>query len=207
MNVLAATRAYVDRIVSDPNNPGMKVLLSDAETTKTVANVYSQTEILDRDVFLVERLDQARGHEPMRHLKAAAFVRPTAANLRFATEGAADPRFGEYHLFANVAPRAQLRELAESDDLEVVRQVQEFYADFVPVRRCFIHAEPAPGAAPEHDAAHRRLVEAQRRRRALFFTSAEGPARDDPLLVGLGGGQGHRDGGPARRRRGRHLPL
>ena len=46
----------------------------------------------------------------------------------------ADPRFGEYHLyFANVAPRAQLRELAESDDLEVVRQVQEFYADFVPV--------------------------------------------------------------------------
>ena len=27
MNVLAATRAYVDRIVSDPNNPGMKVLL------------------------------------------------------------------------------------------------------------------------------------------------------------------------------------
>ena len=74
MNVLAATRAYVDRIVSDPNNPGMKVLLLDAETTKTVANVYSQTEILDRDVFLVERLDQARGHEPMRHLKAAAFV-------------------------------------------------------------------------------------------------------------------------------------
>ena len=34
MNVLAATRAYVDRIVSDPNNPGMKVLLLDAETTK-----------------------------------------------------------------------------------------------------------------------------------------------------------------------------
>ena len=33
MNVLAATRAYVDRIVSDPNNPGMKVLLLDAETT------------------------------------------------------------------------------------------------------------------------------------------------------------------------------
>ena len=58
MNVLAAPRAYVDRIVSDPNNPGMKVLLLDAETTKTVANVYSQTEILDRDVFLVERLDQ-----------------------------------------------------------------------------------------------------------------------------------------------------
>ena len=134
MNVLAATRAYVDRIVSDPNNPGMKVLLLDAETTKTVANVYSQTEILDRDVFLVERLDQARGHEPMRHLKAAAFVRPTAANFALLRRELADPRFGEYHLyFANVAPRAQLRELAESDDLEVVRQVQEFYADFVPV--------------------------------------------------------------------------
>ena len=110
MNVLAATRAYVDRIVSDPNNPGMKVLLLDAETTKTVANVYSQTEILDRDVFLVERLDQARGHEPMRHLKAAAFVRPTAANFALLRRELADPRFGEYHLyFANVTPRAQLR--------------------------------------------------------------------------------------------------
>jgi len=134
MNVVAATRAYVDRVVSDPNNPGMKVLLLDAETTKTVANVYSQTEILERDVFLVERLDQTRSHEPMHHLKAAAFIRPTAANFALLRRELAEPKFGEYHLyFANVAPRAQLRELAESDDLEMVRQVQEFYADFVPI--------------------------------------------------------------------------
>jgi vacuolar protein sorting-associated protein 45 len=134
MNVVAATRAYVDRVVSDRNNPGMKVLLLDAETTKTVANVYSQTEILERDVFLVERLDQTRSHEPMRHLKAAAFIRPTAANFALLRRELAEPKFGEYHLyFANVAPRAQLRELAESDDLEMVRQVQEFYADFVPI--------------------------------------------------------------------------
>jgi hypothetical protein len=60
MNVMAAVRSYVDKIVGDPNCPGMKVLLLDEWTTKTVAMVYSQTEILDRDVYLVERLDQVR---------------------------------------------------------------------------------------------------------------------------------------------------
>mmetsp|Transcript_27427 Transcript_27427/g.109853 ORF Transcript_27427/g.109853 Transcript_27427/m.109853 type:complete len:491 (+) Transcript_27427:294-1766(+) len=134
MNVIAATRGYVDRIVSDPSTPGMKVLLLDDATTKTVATVYSQTQILERDVFLVERLEQTSRHEPMRHLKAAVFVRPTWANCDLLKRELQDPKFSEYHLyFANVVPPEMLDALADADEHESVRQVQEVFADYVAV--------------------------------------------------------------------------
>lgn len=59
----------------------MKVFLLDDATTKTVSTVYSQTQILQKDVYLVERLEQAAQHEPMKHLKAVIFVRPTWGNF------------------------------------------------------------------------------------------------------------------------------
>ncbi|KAH8053186.1 hypothetical protein JL721_10695 [Aureococcus anophagefferens] len=133
MNVMAAVRSYVDKIVGDPNCPGMKVLLLDEWTTKTVAMVYSQTEILDRDVYLVAP-DQAQNHEVMKHLKACVFVRPTPANFAVLTQEVRRAKFSEYHVFfSNVVPGDALKALAEADENEVVRQVQEYYADFVPV--------------------------------------------------------------------------
>ncbi|KAJ8614424.1 hypothetical protein CTAYLR_000753 [Chrysophaeum taylorii] len=134
MNVINATRYYVDKIVSDQNASGMKVLLLDDSTTKTVATVYSQTQILERDVFLVERVEQAARHEPMKHLKASVFVRPTWANLELLKAELHQPRFSEYHIFfSNVVPSEMLQQLADADEEEVVRQVQEYYADYVAV--------------------------------------------------------------------------
>ena len=46
----------------------MKVLLLDAETTRFVSTVYSQSEILEQEVYLVERLDVER-KEQLLHLK------------------------------------------------------------------------------------------------------------------------------------------
>lgn len=45
-----------------------KVLLLDPETTKIVSTVYSQSEILEHEVYLVERLDADRG-EQLFHMK------------------------------------------------------------------------------------------------------------------------------------------
>ena len=65
----------------------------------------------------------------MAHLRAAVFVRPTAANFELLKREVADPKFSEYHLyFSNVVPKDQLRALAEADTGEVVRQVQEYGA-------------------------------------------------------------------------------
>ncbi|KAJ1455209.1 Sec1-like protein [Pelagophyceae sp. CCMP2097] len=134
VDCIAATRFYIDKIVGDANNPGMKVLLLDDATTKTVAMVYSQTQILEKDVFLVERLEQTAKHEAMKHLKAAVFVRPTAENLVLLKAELADPKFAEYHIFfSNVVPADYLGALADADESELVRQVQEYFGDYVPV--------------------------------------------------------------------------
>ncbi|KAK6115647.1 hypothetical protein DH2020_007916 [Rehmannia glutinosa] len=72
--------------------------------------------------------------EPMSHLKAVYFLRPTSENIQLMRRQLATPRFGEYHLFfSNMLKDTQLHNLADSDEHEVVQQVQEFYADFVAV--------------------------------------------------------------------------
>ena len=63
--------------VHKPEDSGTwQVLLLDAETTGIVSTVYSQSEILEREVFLVQRLDIDRG-EQLFHLKARSHVAHT----------------------------------------------------------------------------------------------------------------------------------
>ena len=86
--------------------------------------VYSQTQILEKDVFLVERLEQASKHEAMKHLKACVFIRPTPANLDQLKKELQQPKFAEYHVFfSNVCPPDLLSALADADEDELVRQV------------------------------------------------------------------------------------
>ncbi len=66
MDLSTVVRYYVDKALKEV--PGMKVLLLDAETTKIVSTVYSQSEILEQEVYLVERLDVER-KEQLLHLK------------------------------------------------------------------------------------------------------------------------------------------
>ncbi len=66
MDLTAVLRSYVERMLKEV--PGMKVLLLDPETTKVVSAVYSQSEILEHEVYLVERLDADRG-EQLFHMK------------------------------------------------------------------------------------------------------------------------------------------
>ena len=59
----------------------MKVLLLDADTTRSVSTVYSQSEILEQEVYLVERLDADKG-EQLFHLKAGPPPRRSARDAR-----------------------------------------------------------------------------------------------------------------------------
>ncbi|KAL9189549.1 hypothetical protein ACHAXT_009224 [Thalassiosira profunda] len=148
---IASVRAYVDRIVTgDGRCHGMKVLLLDAATTQILSCVSSQSEVLSQEVYLVSRIDEPRGasqgHDGgghslalteeahVGHLKAVCFLRPTEANVGLLVKELATPRFAEYHLyFSGILPPSFLNLLAENDAQERVRQVQEFYADFLPI--------------------------------------------------------------------------
>ncbi|KAL8171940.1 hypothetical protein V2J09_023744 [Rumex salicifolius] len=133
MVVVAAARDYINRMLQDIS--GMKVLILDSQTVSAVSVVYSQSELLQKEVFLVELVDSiSMSKEPMSHLKAVYFLQPTSANIQHLRRQLARPRFGEYHLFfSNILKDTQIHILADSDEHEVVQQVQEFYADFVAV--------------------------------------------------------------------------
>lgn len=64
-----------------------------------VSVVYSQSELLQKEVFLVELVDSIyKSKESMSHLKAVYFLRPTSDNVQHLRRHLASPRFGEYHL-------------------------------------------------------------------------------------------------------------
>ncbi|KAJ4909183.1 Vacuolar protein sorting-associated protein 45-like protein [Raphanus sativus] len=131
MGLVTSVRDYINRMLQDIS--GMKVLILDPETVSNVSIVYSQSELLQKEVFLVEMIDSiSASNESMSHLKAVYLVRPTSENVQKLRYQLANPRFGEYHLFfSNLLKDTQIHILADSDEHEVVQQVQEFYADFV----------------------------------------------------------------------------
>ncbi|GAA0153376.1 membrane trafficking regulatory protein [Lithospermum erythrorhizon] len=131
MVMVTAVRDYMNRMLNDIS--GMKVLILDSSTVSVVSVVYSQSDLLQKEVFLVELVDSiSKSKESMSHLKAVYFLRPTSANIQLMRRQLAKPRFGEYHLFfSNILKDTQLHLLADSDEHEVVQQVQEFYADFI----------------------------------------------------------------------------
>ena len=135
-DIVAATRFYVDRIISDSSIGGMKALILDPATTQVISAVYSQTQILEQEVYLVELL--GKRHEPMMHLKAAVFVQPTEVNLTALTRELKEPKFAEYHIFfSNIVPNDILTRLGRADEFEMVKQVQEYYADYLAVNEDF----------------------------------------------------------------------
>jgi len=71
----------------------------------------------------------------MPHLKAVVYCRPTAANVtRICAELSERRRYAEYHLFfSNTLPTNLLSQLAAADPMSLVRQVQEFPLDFIPI--------------------------------------------------------------------------
>ncbi|XP_006748698.1 vacuolar protein sorting-associated protein 45 [Leptonychotes weddellii] len=132
MNVVFAVKQYVSKMIED-SGPGMKVLLMDKETTGIVSMVYTQSEILQKEVYLFERID-SQNREIMKHLKAICFLRPTKENVDYLIQELRRPKYSIYFIyFSNVISKSDVKSLAEADEQEVVAEVQEFYGDYIAV--------------------------------------------------------------------------
>ncbi|XP_014223834.1 vacuolar protein sorting-associated protein 45 [Trichogramma pretiosum] len=133
MNVITAVKYYVAKMTEE-SGPGMKVLLMDKQTTSIISLVYSQSEILMKEVYLFDRLDAAVRNEGLKHLKCIVFIRPTEENVRLLCNELRFPKYGVYYIyFSNIIPKTDIKLLAESDEQEVVREVHEFYADYLAI--------------------------------------------------------------------------
>nr|KAF6398382.1 vacuolar protein sorting 45-like protein [Rousettus aegyptiacus] len=124
MNVVFAVKQYVSKMIED-SGPGMKVLLMDKETTGIVSMVYTQSEILQKEVYLFERIDSPN-REIMKHLKAICFLRPTKENVDHLIQELRRPKYSIYFIyFSNVISKSDVKSLAEADEQEVVAEVQQ----------------------------------------------------------------------------------
>ena len=98
-----------------------------------MSTAITQSALLKHEVFLVDRLDNA-GREKMRHLKCLCFVRPSPDSIQFLIDELRAPKYGEYKLyFSNIIKKSSIERLGEADDHEVVKAVQEYFADFIVV--------------------------------------------------------------------------
>uniref|UniRef100_A0A8C6NZG4 Vacuolar protein sorting-associated protein 45 n=1 Tax=Nothobranchius furzeri TaxID=105023 RepID=A0A8C6NZG4_NOTFU len=132
MNLTLAVKQYISKMIEN-SGPGMKVLLMDKETTSIVSVVYTQSEILQKEVYLFERID-SQNRDSMKHLKAICFLRPTKENVEHLIQELRKPKYSVYFIyFSNVISKSEIKALAEADEQEVVAEVQEFYGDFIAV--------------------------------------------------------------------------
>ncbi|KAJ2373081.1 vacuolar protein sorting-associated protein 45 [Coemansia sp. RSA 2607] len=128
MDAIKAVQHYINRIVSDTS--GMKVLLLDNETTSIISLVSTQSFLLSKETYLVDRIDN-RSRDEMRHLKCVCFLRPTDSSIQALLDELRSPKYGDYYIyFSNILKKSMIELLAENDESEVVREIQEFYADY-----------------------------------------------------------------------------
>lgn len=93
---------------------------------------FSQSDMMQKEVYLFERLDTAHSNERLKHLKAIVFIRPTKNNIALLCNELRSPRYGSYYIyFSNILPRTDVKLLAESDQTESVRELKEIYADYL----------------------------------------------------------------------------
>lgn len=135
MNVVRSIKQYVVKM-TEQSGPGMKILLLDKQTTSIVSMVFPQSEMLQKEVYMFENIEITSqcDYENMKHLKCIAMLRPTKENIALLCKELKNPKFGSYYIyFTNIIPKADIKTLAEFDEQESVREIEELYADYLPI--------------------------------------------------------------------------
>ncbi|KZT09400.1 vacuolar protein sorting-associated protein 45 [Laetiporus sulphureus 93-53] len=131
MDVVKAVETYVTKLISVP--PTMKVLLLDGHTTPIVSLASTQSTLLSHQVYLTDKIDN-KNRDSMPHMKCVCFLQASEESLEALEAELREPKYGEYYLyFSNVLTKTSIERLAEADEYEVVKEVQEYFADYAPI--------------------------------------------------------------------------
>ncbi|GAA5869434.1 hypothetical protein JCM3774_001451 [Rhodotorula dairenensis] len=182
MDCLKAVQAYVDKAITQTR--GIKVLLLDQDTTPIVSLATTQSHLLSHEVYLTDRIDNParhalpsaststapgstgaayppasgqRGIERLPHLKCVCLLRPTQDSIEACERELKQGRFGSYFLyFTNVLSKSQIERLAEADEHELVKEVQEFFCDYSPLTSSHFSLSILP--TPLHPVPNQRVM-------------------------------------------------
>ncbi|KAI0036532.1 Sec1-like protein [Vararia minispora EC-137] len=131
MDVIKAVETYITKMVSVPS--AMKVFLLDSHTTPIVSLASTQSTLLSHQVYLTDRIDNKK-RDRMPHMKCVCFLRNSEESLGAVEAELKEPKYGEYYLyFSNVLSKIAIERLADADEYEVVKEVQEYFADYAPL--------------------------------------------------------------------------
>jgi len=148
MDLFAVSDVYLGRIIRGESTGGLgknettvlpgsriKVLLLDQHTTPIISLNSTQSELLQHEIYLINRIDNAN-RDKMRHLKCICYLKPTEESINYLLEELRNPKYSSYELyFNNFITKTQLERLAESDDLEVVTKVEELFHDYYTINK------------------------------------------------------------------------
>ncbi|KAH0789538.1 Vacuolar protein sorting-associated protein 45 [Histomonas meleagridis] len=131
MDIVANLRNYVEVVLTNIND--MKVLLLDEETSHMVSLVYTQSELLQHDVVLIESL-QKRVSKPVDKalsiLQCVVLVRPTQQNIHDLCSELNCPHFSSYYIFfTNTVSKEYIRQISFADHSTKVNVVHEIFLD------------------------------------------------------------------------------
>lgn len=142
MDVVKAVETYITKLVSTPS--AMKVLLLDTHTTPIVSLASTQSTLLSHQVYLTDRIDN-RKRDRMSHMKCVCFLQPSEDSLEALSAELREPKYGEYYLyFSSMLSKSAIERLADVDEFEVVREVQEYFADYAPLLPCLFSLNHIP---------------------------------------------------------------
>jgi vacuolar protein sorting-associated protein 45 len=128
INLIEILKDYVENMLLECQ--GRKALILDQATLVIISMVYSRTQILQKEVFFIDIIDNIPT-EKLMHLKAIFFTRCTEENVSKICAQLRDPIFSSYNLyFSNTVQPERIQKFAEADQHNVVNQVQEVFADF-----------------------------------------------------------------------------
>lgn len=102
----------------------------DRETVQQISLIFSQSELLKREVFLTELIDVTnRSNHP--HFSGIYFIRPNKENISILCNELKKPLFKEYYVYFtnNISPQI-LQKIAVSDENDVIKRIQEVKLDF-----------------------------------------------------------------------------
>ncbi|KAG6814251.1 hypothetical protein H0H92_015366 [Tricholoma furcatifolium] len=145
MDVVKAVETYVTRLIETPST--MKVLLLDSHTTPIVSLAATQSTLLSHQVYLTDRIDNKK-RDRMPHMKCVCFLQNNEDSLAALEAELSEPKYGEYYLyFSNILSKTAIERLAEVDEYEVVKEVQEYFADYAPLLPCLFSLNHIPTSA------------------------------------------------------------
>lgn len=142
MDLYKVANNYIEKVLSADTDKdrSIRVLILDRHTAPIISLVSTQSDLLKREIYLVDRLENDN-RDKLRNLKCVCFLKPSDHTITKLSQEIGNPRYSGYEVyFNNLITKSRLERLAESDDLEVINKVVEVFQDYYVLNRALYSA-------------------------------------------------------------------